>query len=155
SAAGGVTFAQVRPIQLVKLPDGTLVTPDEAAALGLTNVAEVTSVFRYFFTGTFVPGTVSVEFVAGSWRDRAGQPGLGGQEVFTVEIPTFQLANPPPTDASALNTQGYLDVTYTVTTGTVVGNEPVIDFFPQQPQDTFQLSRIPVGQLLIKIGTDA
>src|SRR5262249_32298657 len=67
----------------------------------------------------------------------------------------FALANPPPTDASALNSQGYLDVTYTVTTGTIVGNEPIVDFFPQQPQDTFQLSRIPVGQLLIKIGTDA
>ena len=160
AAAAGVTLAQARPIQLVRLPDGTLVTPDVAALLGLSGLAEATSVYRYAFTGTFVPGAVTVEFVAGSWADRAGQLGLGGLEHFTVEIPTFALANPPPTDASALNAQGYLDVTYTVTTGTAttpntVGNEPVIDFFPQQPQDTFTLSRIPVGPIQIKIGTDA
>ena len=42
------------------------------------------------------PGLVTVTFVAGSWADRAGRSGLGGQEAFTIDIPSFQLANPPP-----------------------------------------------------------
>ncbi|HEX6130520.1 MAG TPA: hypothetical protein VF044_02260, partial [Actinomycetota bacterium] len=42
---------------------------------------------RYYLAGAFVPGTVRVAFVAGSWRDEDGNLGTGETESFqTIEV---------------------------------------------------------------------
>jgi hypothetical protein len=51
---------------------------------------EGSGVFRFTFTGSFVPGTVNVEFVAGSFADLGGIGNLVDNESFTV-------LNTPPT----------------------------------------------------------
>ncbi|MCY2927879.1 MAG: Ig-like domain-containing protein [Planctomycetota bacterium] len=55
--------------------------------------------YRYTFTGTFVPGAVTVDFVAGSAADNAGNPIAAAGNGFTVAIedavpPTAALADP-------------------------------------------------------------
>ena len=41
-------------------------------------------VVRYYVSGQFAPGTVSVTFNAGSWQDTEGDPGLGGSAAFKL-----------------------------------------------------------------------
>src|SRR6185312_2610836 len=48
---------------------------------------------RYYLTGTFVKGTVTVAFNDGSWADVAGNTGTAGSESFAV---TEQLTSPTP-----------------------------------------------------------
>ncbi len=38
--------------------------------------------FRYFFTGSFSPGPVTVQFIAGSWADLAGDLGTASTQAF-------------------------------------------------------------------------
>jgi len=44
------------------------------------------SFFSYAFTGSFGPGPVSVEFIAGSWEDNDGHPNAAETEGFTVIV---------------------------------------------------------------------
>ena len=39
---------------------------------------------RYYISGQFTPGIVSVTFAAGSWQDSKGDPGLGSTQTFTL-----------------------------------------------------------------------
>ena len=47
--------------------------------------------YRYFYTGNFVPGVVTVQFNAGSWADQAGDTGTASTQQFQV---ISQLAPP-------------------------------------------------------------
>ncbi len=47
--------------------------------------------YRYFYTGSFVPGLVTVSFNAGSWADSAGDTGTASTQTFQV---ITQLAPP-------------------------------------------------------------
>ena len=39
---------------------------------------------RYYVAGQFAPGIVSVSFIAGSWQDTEGDPGLAGSGSFKL-----------------------------------------------------------------------
>ena len=159
--ASGVTIVGV-PVRLVRLPDGSLVRPDQvpAAQQGLEVLSDT---FRYRFNGGFAPGDVFVTFVAGSWLDRAGQGSTGGSSRFLVETPTAVLSSPTAgqvLDASTLNAGSpHIDVTFHPTTGNTLGDEPVTDNFPAraspQATRTFPLSRIPTGPVTLTIAGDA
>ena len=115
-----------------------------AAASGVTVNGTPTDqgggTYRYTFTGDFTDGNVTVNFIAGSFADLAPNPNLSDAETesFTVTEtpemipPTADLAN--PTNGSDIfvgdiNSQGYLDVTFTDLGGsgfdmtTVTGDE--------------------------------
>ena len=78
--------------------------------------------YRYTFNGFFNDGTVSVDFIADSFADLAGNTNAADSESFTVQtpvtdftLPTANLANPTNGSRSAtaaLNHRGYIDVTF-------------------------------------------
>ena len=45
------------------------------------------TIFRFFYTGAFVPGQVTATFAAGGWADSAGNAGPAGSGSFTVIAP--------------------------------------------------------------------
>ncbi len=49
-----------------------------------TLVAGTTSTYRYTFTGSWDTGTVTVNFIAGAWKDSAGNRGMASTETFTI-----------------------------------------------------------------------
>ena len=160
---GTAMLAAVTPIRLVLLPGGALADPNGLSST-LLALSELSDVFRYRFNGQFQAGGVTVEFLAGTWFDRVGQPNVGGQEAFTVEIPMSQLANPPPgstLDAILVNDRptaghGYVDVTFRPTTGAALGNETFSETFAGTPSPgriTFTPSRTPLGPITATIGT--
>ena len=78
--------------------------------------------YRYTFNGFFNDGTVSVDFIAGSFADLAGNTNAADAESFTVQtavtdftLPTANLAGPANGGGIApatLNHRGYIDVTF-------------------------------------------
>jgi len=64
-----------------------------AGAIGVTVngapslVAEATSTYRYSFAGSFLLGSVEVDFIEGSWGDIAGNLSSVETENFTVAPP--------------------------------------------------------------------
>jgi len=61
------------------------------AALNIAPTLVSGTTYRYGFTGNFTEGDVDVEFVAGSFGDRAGTPNLNVAETesFTIEVMPF------------------------------------------------------------------
>ncbi len=78
--------------------------------------------YRYSFSGFFNDGTVSVDFIADSFADLAGNTNTADAESFTVQtavtdftLPTANLAGPTNGSGIApatLNHRGYIDVTF-------------------------------------------
>ena len=96
--------------------------------------------WRYYFTGAFVAGGVTVDFQANSFRSVDGVGGsahqtLGGQEKFTVQQLTADVADPQnggSIGADVLNSRGYFDVTFALpayATGIDVGS--ITDLTPE------------------------
>ena len=92
--------------------------------------------YRYAFTGSFTGGEVAVHFLAGSFRDVAGNLNGAESECFTVTVPdifppTADLADPVDggtIELADLNSRGYIDVTFGdvgdgVDASTIDGNE--------------------------------
>ena len=50
------------------------------------------TIYRYSFVGSFGIGPVTVDFIAGSWMDIAGNANLAITETFTVRSPTVLLS---------------------------------------------------------------
>ena len=90
------------------------------AVLDGTAVLQSGTTYRYAFSGGFVVGTVTVDFLAGSFQDLAGNANAGEMESFTVTQadttpPTADLSD--PTDGGTieladLNLRDYIDVTF-------------------------------------------
>ena len=92
--------------------------------------------YRYSFTGSFGTGTVSVNFVAGSFADGAGNPNAASTEGFTTTAPPD--TTPPTVDlndpanggsivASDLNARGYIDVAFADTGGSGLDPSTITD----------------------------
>jgi hypothetical protein len=91
--------------------------------------------YRYSFTGSFVPGAVTVTFLAGSVTDGVGNPLAASTESFSVFLtdsapPTAALAN-PANGASindiVLNPRGWIDVTFTDAGGAGLDTSTITD----------------------------
>src|SRR5207302_364598 len=85
--------------------------------------SEGSNVYRYFFTGAFLPGTVTVAFNGGSFADSAGYSNLTSTQPFTVLGPTDKLVSPADGStlgAKGLNNRGYLDVAIVAPNGTTL-----------------------------------
>jgi hypothetical protein len=86
-----------------------------------TLVAGTTSTYRYTFTGSFAPGAVTVDFIAGSVADTAGNPLAATSEGFSVAhvdtVPPMAALTDPADGTEIgdidLNARGYIDVTFT------------------------------------------
>ena len=77
-------------------------------------------VFRYAFTGAFVPGTVDVEFSEDAARDTSAFGNSPEAFSFFVDAPSVGLLSPQPeqrADRSALNDNGYIDIQFEDRTG--------------------------------------
>ncbi|MBC8496829.1 MAG: hypothetical protein H8D37_04135, partial [Chloroflexi bacterium] len=62
-----------------------------------TEVEDTPGVYRYTFTGAFVPGDVNFDFIAGSWEDESGGTilqNVAETEIFTVQVPSAAIATP-------------------------------------------------------------
>jgi len=108
------------------------------AALDSTRAPEQlpgTNTFRYYLTGTFVPGVVRVNFNPGSWADNTGTVNLAETEAFSVTVLAADLADPldgSVVDAEAINQRGYIDVEYQVPAyASVLDLESIIDPEPE------------------------
>ena len=105
------------------------------AILDGTAVLQSGTTYRYAFTGDFVNGNVTVQFVANSFADLAGNLNIVETESFTVDVmdfipPTADLADPTDggtIDSSVLNSRGYIDVTFTDTGGSGLDAASITD----------------------------
>src|SRR5262249_36804722 len=101
------------------------VTIDTLTPLHLANGA-----YRFFTTGTYSLGPVTVTFNPGTFTDSNNYSNAAATEVFTVQGPTATLAGP---DANAvaspttLNSEGYLDVPFSVPAGKTIDPATVTD----------------------------
>lgn len=86
----------------------------------------VNDVYRYAFAGSFAAGDVMVTFPAGAVADARGNTNIESAESFTItttadtQPPTASLSDPTnggSIDVDALNSRGYIDVTYADTGG--------------------------------------
>ena len=60
---------------------------------------------RYYLTGEFAPGVVTVGFLAGSWADTAGNPGTAGTQSFKLVQPL-----PAPTAGQTPDKVFFIDI---------------------------------------------
>jgi len=80
---------------------------------------------RYYLTGAFTTGEVTVEIVAGSFNN-AGAPdvaNIGAVQSFVIAVPTAALADPlaaEVTDRQALSDRGYIDIVFSSKTGSPI-----------------------------------
>ncbi|CAB5140735.1 diguanylate cyclase/phosphodiesterase (GGDEF & EAL domains) with PAS/PAC sensor(s), partial [Olavius algarvensis associated proteobacterium Delta 3] len=92
----------------------------DTAALDATQAPDQlpgTNTFRYYLTGSFVPGEVTVAFIPGSWTDNTSTVNLGETERFGVHELSADLADPvagAAVDTEAINHRGFIDVTFQV-----------------------------------------
>src|SRR6266851_4704870 len=124
-----------------------------------------TSVYRYFVSGSFAAGAVTIRFPAGSIT--SGQTAIGSLETvghFTVQQLTAQLADPQQDSAVSLgqlNSRGYVDVTYTVPAyaqgvdvASVLAGTPQFTIAPQDPaKGTIALDTTQAPVLIVSTAT--
>ncbi len=75
-----------------------------------------TTTYRYYVSGSFAPGEVNVDFIAGSFSS-GGFTNLGKSDGFSVQQLTAAIASPGPgamTGVQTINGQSFVDVTYTL-----------------------------------------
>ena len=85
------------------------------------------STYRYSFSGKFVPGTVALNFIAGSWQDSGGNLSIDETHDFTAAGPTAALTNgldKPTVGLSVINGRHYIDVRYKPTSGSAPTHPP-------------------------------
>ena len=101
--------------------DGNEITLSGPGVSGLTvgsptAVSGTTNTYQYTVSGgDFRPGEVTVNFAAGSFKDSGGSTNTASSQSFIVYGTTAVLANPigdTQIDVAALNSRGYLDVTF-------------------------------------------
>ncbi|HEX6131015.1 MAG TPA: hypothetical protein VF044_04745, partial [Actinomycetota bacterium] len=86
--------------------------------------------YRYFLTGSFSTGAVSVTFAAGSFATTTGIANLEATQSFTVLGPTATPVDPPGGSATGpreLNDRGYVDVPFVVPGGKQLDHATVTD----------------------------
>ncbi len=100
---------------------------------GTSSTGAVT--FRYFFTGAFTPGLVTVTFMGGTVFDTADTQGaaentnLASAATFTVTGPTVDLVNPGDSGAigqTVINDRGFIDVPFNVPAGATLAPASII-----------------------------
>src|SRR5439155_2464598 len=96
----------------------------QIAALAPTQLPS-TNVYRYYLSGSFTTGTVSVTFTAGKWSDTAG-PSIAAAASFSIVAPSSAIAGPfngTTIDVAVANAARddsgklYVDISYTPTPG--------------------------------------
>ena len=95
----------------------------KAYSLGQPHQVGTSNTYTYAITSSLAVGTYTVTFKAGSFADLSGQTNLASSESFRIQSPTAALTNPAPAatvDRESLNSQGYIDVTFTPTDGATV-----------------------------------
>ena len=158
--ARGFLDVVFRPAVGGTLDDNSIFDPSAEFAFGGAAAAGVTLVdmapekitertFRYFFTGEFILGEVSVDFVADTIMDLDLNGNRAFSQSFTVEGATADLVNPGSGGVigqTVLNDNGFLVVRFQPTSGAVL-NQATIDgdevelFDPQG--NLVQLAAIP------------
>ncbi|MBT8144808.1 MAG: hypothetical protein KJO55_08905, partial [Gammaproteobacteria bacterium] len=150
------------------------VTLSDSAALAPLRLTE-SNTYRYFLSGDFAAGNVTVEFEAGSFQSTAtDDPGpdtglaptgpdsdpiiknIKKTEGFTVQILTADLAEPAAgvsIDAAALANRGFIDVTFTLPSyATSIDLATVLDLDPEfsvsVPEGTFELDGSQAPQFI-------
>ncbi|MEI7701234.1 MAG: hypothetical protein WCK86_15650, partial [Planctomycetia bacterium] len=131
---------QFRPTSGATLTDSSIsdVEPEftlsGTAASGVTLATVPTSqgkgVWRYSFAGSFVPGTVTLTFTAGSFTDSAGNASLLQTTAFNVVGAIAAAENPASgtyTSLQALNNRQWFDIRLTGVAGSSVTPESVSD----------------------------
>ncbi|MEN9556606.1 MAG: hypothetical protein RLZZ232_2892, partial [Planctomycetota bacterium] len=88
-----------------------------------------TQVYRYNFTGAFTGGEAVFSFTTGSFTDSTNLGNVGVTETFLVRGAAATRVSPASTvvGVSALNSQGYLDVRFTPTTGYSLDTASILD----------------------------
>ena len=94
STAGGVTLDANSILDTTGPRGAELALDGSGLGTGLTRVqldsTKAPSILtdgrtvRYYLTGTFAPGKVTVEFLGGSWQDELGNPGTTGSASFQL-----------------------------------------------------------------------
>ena len=109
--------------------DGSVINGDEITLDGsaknnvqLTGVATFVAdnVYRFTFTGSFIPGSVTVNYVSGSWTDSAGNTNTAFSQTYTAAGTTAALANKLEkglAGLSVINTDGYIEIRFKPTSG--------------------------------------
>ncbi|MDD2604023.1 MAG: hypothetical protein PHF66_04320, partial [Desulfobacteraceae bacterium] len=96
-------------------------------------------VFRYTFTGSFVPGELTVQFIAGAWQDldADGDPGylnLAETESITLKVPSATITDPGEggsADRATMDDRGYILITFKNLTGLGLDEASILDADPE------------------------
>ncbi|MBC8503308.1 MAG: hypothetical protein H8D34_00490, partial [Chloroflexi bacterium] len=95
-----------------------------------TKVEGESNVWRYTFTGAFIPGVVDINFASGSWKDDQDVSNIGTTQSFTLTVPSATLAG--PTDGASISvddinneTNTTITVTYTAPGGTSIDDDSI------------------------------
>jgi len=113
--------------------DPACTASDDVTISGLFTRLPGTNVFRYYVSGKFATGNVSVNFVQGNFEDTL-YSNLTSSQVFTVEGTTANLADSlygSIVGLNQLNNRGYIDVSLNVPAGMILNSGSVTDLDPE------------------------
>jgi hypothetical protein len=95
-----------------------------------TKVAGTDFEYRYVLTGNFSTGEVTVDFIAGSYKDKKNNINIAEQSTFTVTGSTAQIVGPSQL-FNELNERGYIELQFSPTLGGTLDESSLTDIDPE------------------------